>query len=163
MIAHERLKEVLYYHPESGDFVWLMDVSRKIKTGKQAGSLDGAGYRQIGIDGIKYRGHVLAFFYVTGEWPSEDLDHEDTVKHHNWWTNLRPATTAQNGYNAKLSSANTSGLKHISWSKRSGKWRVAMQVNEKHRDFGLYAELNDAIDVCAQAMLTFHGPFARTS
>lgn len=161
MITQERLKEVLYYHPESGDFVWINPQSTRVKVGDQAGTLSTRGYIVITIDGKKHYAQRLAVLYTTGAFYPEDTDHENGVKHHNWWRNLRPASATQNGLNAKLSAANNSGLKNISWSKRHQKWRVAMQVNEKHRDFGMYAELNSAIEACAQAMLTFHGDFAR--
>lgn len=121
MLTHTRLKEILYYHPESGDFVWLEKIARKIKIGTQAGSLDGAGYTQIKIGGCTYRAQRLAWFYMHRHWPKHKIDHEDTVKHHNWWGNLRVASTAQNGFNARLSRANSTGLKNISWSKRSRK------------------------------------------
>jgi len=37
MISQERLKQVLYYHPESGDFVWLEKTSIRTRIGDQAG------------------------------------------------------------------------------------------------------------------------------
>lgn len=161
MLTQSRLKALLYYHPSSGDFVWLQKASCKTVVGTQAGSICPRGYIQIGIDGEKHRAHRLAALYITGAFFSEDTDHRDTVKHHNWWNNLRPASPSQNGFNVSVGNANTSGIKNIDWHKGSQRWRVSMSVKGKYREFGRFKKRSDAVDVCAQALLAFRGDFAR--
>ena len=70
MIEHSYLKEILFYDPLTGHFIWKVDKgSNKIK-GKIAGNLDkSTGYIRIQINKKRYLSHVLAWFYMTGKWP----------------------------------------------------------------------------------------------
>lgn len=87
-----RLKKLLDYDPSSGIFHWKFIVFRsKMKVGDVAGGLDEKGYVRIRIDGIKYRAHRLAWFYVKGVWPSDTIDHKDRVRNNNRILNLREA------------------------------------------------------------------------
>lgn len=121
------------------------------------------GYLYIKIDGQRIAAHRLAFLYQTSEWPPEQIDHEDMVKHHNWWSNLRPATQAQNMLNRAVQSNSKTGLKLIHWHKHSKRYVVQTNVAGAKRHFGYYKKLEAAIDVAAQVMLTFHSDFARAA
>jgi hypothetical protein len=50
---------------------------------------------------------------MTGDWPENDLDHKDTIRTSNVWTNLRPATRGQNRCNTKAGKNNTLGIKGV--------------------------------------------------
>ena len=121
------------------------------------------GYMVIYVDGKVYKAHRLAFLYMTGTFPTADADHKDTVKHHNWWSNLRPATRQQNSFNRGANRNSATGLKMICWHKRDQQYRVQTRVAGKKKVFGGYKKLEDAIDVAAQVMLTYHSEFARAA
>ena len=53
-------------------------------------------YQRITIGGYDYYAHRLAWFYVYGEWPVNELDHIDEDKENNAIDNLREATHAEN-------------------------------------------------------------------
>ena len=59
----ERLKEVLIYEKQTGEFVWSENHRFK---GKKAGSKDG-GYLRIRVDGEHYLAHRLAWCWMTGD------------------------------------------------------------------------------------------------
>lgn len=71
-LTHEELKRLLDYDPETGVFRWRVDVGRKIKAGSVAGSRTGND-NQICINGTSRKSRRLAWFYVYGEMPRNNL------------------------------------------------------------------------------------------
>ena len=59
------------------------------------------GYRRIKLYGKAYPSHRLAFLYVEGRFPPNEVDHINGVRDDNRWVNIRHATHAQNGRNMK--------------------------------------------------------------
>lgn len=109
-VEHDALKKLLRYSKSSGIFTWLVTRSRTTK-GSEAGSLGVWGYVNICIDKKQYRANRLAWFYVTGEWPVELIDHKNGVKHDNRWRNLRAATHSINNQNIRAAlKTNKSGF-----------------------------------------------------
>lgn len=125
MITHERLLQLVSYDPQTGVMRWKL-ARRKCTPGVEVGRFQRQGYRQVYIEGRAYYVHVLAVFYMTGEWPPHDIDHRNADKDDNRWLNLRPATRSQNKANCPKQSNNKVGLKGISWSMRDRKfsWSV---------------------------------------
>src|SRR6266496_1156312 len=114
MLTQIRLKEVVSYDPNLGIFIWLIYRKRSINgIGERADISHRQGYRQICIDGKLYMAHRLAWFYMTGEWPKNLVDHKDSVKDNNKWENLREATYSQNRQNVKIGKNNLIGLKGV--------------------------------------------------
>jgi hypothetical protein len=102
MLAHEYLLEVLSYDPATGVFTWLpaRDKKRGPKmAGKRAGSRAGEGYWYIDICCVKYRASRLAFFYMTGEWPQQLVDHINRNREDDRWCNLREVSPSENRMN----------------------------------------------------------------
>lgn len=98
----DRLKEVLSYDHETGDFIWLVTRGRNAPAGTKASqSVNSGGYRHIHVDGVSYKAHRLAWFYVYGVWPKLGLDHINGVKHDNRVATLREATRQQNRLNSR--------------------------------------------------------------
>lgn len=71
-ISYDRLRELVSYDPETGIFTWLRNT-RQTKAGTVAGRPRKDGIR-IGLDGARYLAHVIAWFYMTGEWPEPEID-----------------------------------------------------------------------------------------
>jgi hypothetical protein len=87
-ISAERLRELLHYDPEIGVFTRRVST-RGALAGNVAGYMTQDGYVGICVDGAQYKAHRLAWLYVYGVWPAKEIDHRDTVRHHNWISNLR--------------------------------------------------------------------------
>src|ERR1700761_6742388 len=110
IITHAELLRILHYEPVTGEFRWRVKHSRKVIAGRVAGHPSKTlGYMMIGINGRVYYAHRLAWFYMTGLWPSQ-VDHRDGDRLNNKWENLRLATHGQNVLNAKRAKNNTSGF-----------------------------------------------------
>lgn len=157
MITADRLREVLFYDPESGIFLWRVEPRRRPINGP-AGSLN-RGYRDICIDQQRYKAHRLAWLYMTGKMPTKAIDHIDGQPDNNRWSNLREASMSQNIANAKRRITNVSGYKGVSWVPQCSKWRV--RVGGKH--VGLFATVEEAGTAYAVAAQITYGDFARSA
>lgn len=108
-ITADRLRELLIYEPLTGLWCWLVRPSNRCHKGWFPGTINIAGghghsqnpYRRFKIDGKNYYAHDLAYLYMTGEWPKDQVDHEDRDSLNNIWVNLRPATNGENQLNKR--------------------------------------------------------------
>lgn len=155
------VRQLLNYDPDTGIFTWRVKHSKKVVAGRVAGGFNVKGYIVIGIDGRCYYAHRLAWLYMTGNWPRQ-VDHDDNVKHHNWWSNLRLATHQQNVLNAKRADNNTSGFKGVSWHKGAGRWSAQIYLNGKSKYLGLFDDPTEAHDAYLQAAYAAQPQFARS-
>lgn len=158
----ERLKELMHYDPATGQFVRLVRCG-KCKVGSVAGTLQACGYRSIVIDYKQYYAHRLAVFYMTGAWPSDEVDHRNVTPGEDQWNNLRPATRAQNEANKPLSVANTSGFKGICFDARRGKWAAYIKRGGKGKFLGYFTAPNAAHEAHMFAARQMSGDFARAA
>lgn len=113
-LTAERLRELLSYDPATGDWTRLTRPPRsKFLIGSKAGGRMIDGYWRVKVDGKAYKGHRLAVFYMTGEWPAEEVDHRNLHKSENEWGNLRPSSRRLNEGNKPRAKLNTSGFKGV--------------------------------------------------
>ena len=159
-LTHERLYEVLDYSPILGLFWWLKSRGTK-KAESVAGTKRPDGYIQIQIDDRLYLAHRLAWLYVHGEWPPEEIDHKNNDPSDNRLANLRLATDSQNQANTPKQAHNTSGFKGVSWFRRDRKWRAEIQKDGKSRHLGYFADPVDAARAYDAKAKELHGDFAR--
>lgn len=75
--------------------------------------------------------------------------------------NLRPATYAQNTWNQKRRSSNTSGYKGVHFEKRYGKWEARIRTGDRRLYLGRHATPEDAARAYDAAAIEHHGEFAR--
>lgn len=127
------VRERLTYDPETGEF-------RFRKSGKIAGCLDkSSGYVRIRLWNVLYHGHRLAWLYVHGVWPEEEIDHRSRVRSDNRERNIRPATSRQNSHNIGLSVRNRSGVKGVCYDPARGLWRATIVIDGKWCQLGRFS------------------------
>jgi len=164
MLTQIRLKQLLDYDPETGRFTWRAACGRhgRIPSGTIAGSI--SRYRYIRLDGKNYPASGLAFLWMTGQRPRE-VDHINTNKIDDRWSNLRPATRSQNG-------ANQHGRKHrkrklpkgvhLHIGKRRSKPYVAVVGFQNRRiSLGYFRTPEEAYAAYSEAARKYDGEFAR--
>jgi hypothetical protein len=123
MITQERLKEVLDYDQETGDWRWRTTLSNKRSFGEIAGCVTTKGYRQITVDRRCYRSNRLAVLWMKGMWPTGETDHKDNDKLNDKWNNLRDCSVERNKQNMGLRVTNTTGVKWISRDRKRLGWQ----------------------------------------
>lgn len=155
-LTSERLREVLHYDPDTGLFRWRVTRPRAA-IGSQAGTLDTHGYVRIGVDGAIHRGHRLAWFYMTGEWPSKEVDHLDGRKSNNAFSNLRDVARNVNQQNVRAPhKRGGSGALGVSFHHATGKWRARVWTNGKNTSLGLYDNREAAHSKYVEAKRQLH-------
>ena len=120
------------------------------------------GYIDIKINGKIYLAHRLIFLYHHGYLPKY-IDHIDGNQLNNKVENLREATQQENCKNSKISKANTSGVKNVSFNKKSKKWQVSLSIDKKLKHIGFYDDLELAEFVAIEARNKYYKEFARHS
>jgi hypothetical protein len=118
VLTAARLREVLDYNPEIGQFRWVRGKGRRDRVGYTNR------YVLIGVDHQGYLAHRLAWLWMTGHWPTDEIDHINRNPLDNRWENLRCVTRKQNSRNHGLYKHNTSGVNGIFWSTSRRRWKV---------------------------------------
>ena len=144
-LTQEILRSVLDYDQETGAFTWRIAVVQH-KAGEQAGFATANGYLKIGIAGREVFAHRLAWLWMTGAWPENDVDHIDGDRTNNRWTNLRAATRGENLQNQRVARSNNqhSKLLGASLHKQTGKWLAQIKYQGKHEYIGLFDTVEEA-------------------
>lgn len=139
-LTHESLRQLLRYDPGTGVFHWLVTKGSKRPAGSVAGRPDvRRGDTIITIDGSAYRANRLAWFYMTGSWPVDEVDHKDTDYTNNRWWNLRDVAHAVNSQNSrKARVTNKTGLLGVHQCAATGRFRASITVRGKCKQLGRF-------------------------
>lgn len=130
-ITQEQLKQNIKYNPQLGVFY------RKLKSGWKElnGTKTTKGYLLIATNKRQYLAHRLAWLYVYGEWPKDQLDHINGIRTDNRIENLREVSQTGNNRNMIRNRNNKTGIMGVYWCKQTQKWKV--QINNRDRkEFG---------------------------
>jgi HNH endonuclease/AP2 domain len=154
-LTRARLRELLHYDKDTGEFRWRKRVGNELHLGDVAGSV------QIRVHERTYRAHQLAWLYMTGHWGRPMIDHRDGNSTNNRWSNLRRATATQNNANTRRSRRNTSGYKGVGLCRRSGRWRAYIVKKGRMIHLGTFATPEAAHAAYVAAARKLFGKFAR--
>jgi hypothetical protein len=141
---------MLNYSPDSGLFTWKIEHP-KAALGSIAGYKRKDGYIYIQVNGTQYLGHILAWFYMNKEWPSDHIDHINRVRDDNRYCNLRIAGYVINSRNRTTYKNNTSGHKGISFDKKNSNWRAYISVNKRIKHLGSFSTIEAALEARVKA------------
>lgn len=115
------------------------------------------------LDKIEHRYKAYTLHRALMGLPGKGLyvDHIDNNPLNNSKTNLRICNAAQNAWNRKKESSNTSGYKGVSYHAKSRKWRANIRVNKKLLSLGLYDTKEKAHQAYCTASIKYHGEYSR--
>lgn len=155
-LTQDELKSLLMYDPATGVFTWRVSRPTKIKPGDVAGNVNPKGYVSVGVKGKIYRAHRLAWLYVHGRWPHNEIDHINRIRNDNRIVNLREADRSVNTQNTNLHGRNTSGFRGVGWHKQHQAWRARISVNGKTKNLGYFPSREDAAEAYLKASIMLH-------
>ena len=154
IISADRLRELLTYDADTGLFTRLVQTCNRVKVGDVAGRTDSHGYRQISVLGRKILAHRLAWLYIHGTWPSDQIDHINGVRSDNRIANLRDTSNAINRQNERRARSNNQhGFMGV--STHGTRWKAKIGVDGNPRYIGSYdtPELAHAAYIEAKRLL----------
>lgn len=157
------IHRVLCYNPLSGNFIWKISPRFNIRIGSAAGGTIRRGrqlYRKITIYENQYLAHRLAFFYMRGYWPRDQIDHKDGNGLNNCWFNLRECNNSQNHANHGPHKDNKLGIKGVHRVK-SGKYQPQICKDGKKVYLGYYDTPKAATCIYQKAAKRYFGEFAK--
>ena len=130
---------------------------------QSAGCILNNGYYYSRLDKIRYPNHriVFAIYNNTTDFQNKQIDHIDGNVFNNSPQNLRLVTASQNQFNREKSKNNSTGYKNISFSKKSNKYRCAMQIDGKDIYIGLFNTIEEAIQSRDEKFKQLAGVFYR--
>lgn len=152
------VKKLLRYDEKTGLFTWIGTRSGVLGKDSVAGTVDKKGYIRITVLGKEVMAHRLAWLYVHGTWPENQIDHIDENKSNNAITNLRVVTNGENCCRRGPQKNNTSGVKGVTGYE--GCWRVRVGApGEGRKHLGYYKTLKEAEQVAREAREKLHKEF----
>jgi len=160
MITQSRLKDVIGYNPVTGIFTWKITSGKAVK-GKIAGSIHVCnGYYRISIKNKEYRAHRLAWLYMTGSMPTNEIDHINGIRSYNRFENLREATRSGNLQNQRKANSKNISTKLLgaAFHKPSGTYFSRIQINGAVKFIGAFETAQKAHDAYVSAKRQAH-PF----
>jgi hypothetical protein len=151
MITQEEVKELLDYNPDTGVFTWKVRRGGSVSVGDIAGTLHHTSYLLIGIKGKIYSAHRLAWLYMTGNWPKQDIDHINGNRVDNRFDNLRDVSSRENSSNTYKH--RNGKLVGCSYHRCHKKWMAQIVINGENIGLGFFPTEQEA----HQAYLTAKG------
>ena len=145
-ISQDYLKERFNYCSETGIFTVKRAVSGSRRIGQAAGWIDKRckGYIRIEISGTVYYAHRLAWLYVYGCFPDDEIDHINGIRGDNRISNLRLVSRRNNMMNKGRYKNNSSGITGVYWYKSTEKWLAKIRFNDKMIHLGYFEDFFEA-------------------
>ncbi len=129
-----------HYNPDTGVITrrstghtnWAVHYDNRVKPKR-------AKYLRVTTTTKNYAAHRLAWFLMTGAWPTKPIDHIDGDTTNNKWENLREVTSQENSHNlAKLNRTNTTGFAGVNWDEHHQQFRAQIRCGYTKYYIGLY-------------------------
>lgn len=135
-LTHELLLSILKYNPDTGIFT---------RNGEAVGTNNGHGYLRITIQKKSIFCHRLAWFYMYGKWPVNQIDHINRIRTDNRFSNLRDVTAKVNQRNKSVPVDHPSGLLGVTWCDKKRKWMARITNDGKGVLLGQFDYMYEAM------------------
>ena len=177
IITQEELQDRMTYHRSTGVFTWQERATinttsqREVRrwntrfAGKAAGCRTSNGYIAITVNDVWFLAHRLAWLYVTGRLPHDQIDHIDGDGTNNSFSNLREVDNQGNARNRKVPASCKTGVTGVRWRSERNKWASMIMVSKERIALGHYTDFFEACCARKSAELKygFHVNHGRAS
>lgn len=152
----------LSYDPETGVFTWRRNGrGRSKREGAVAGAPGPRGYVRIHTAKRDLYGHRVAWLFVTGAWPSQEIDHINRDRSDNRYLNLREVSCSENRWNTMgQPSRRESIYKGVARSKGKGRWRAQINAHGQTIRLGVFDSQEEAAAAYKEGSLKYHGRYS---
>lgn len=153
----DKYQEVLRYDPEEGQFYWVKHPKKESLNGCSAGYMDNKGYMRINALGYSAPGHRLAFLFMTGNWPVDEVDHKNCNRFDNRWVNLRETDRCTNQQNLRGPlSNNKCGFLGVMRSQNKKRFVARIEVDGVSYQVGTFDTPEEAHAAYVEAKRKYH-------
>lgn len=128
-LTQKQLKSLFYYYPDKGVFI-RKSSEGNTRAGQKVGWRNTEGYLCTEIHSIQYKLHRLAFLYMEGRLPPNQVDHINRNKEDNSWGNLCECTHFTNQQNR----GNNNSFVGVHKDATTNTWRASL-FNEKSKRY----------------------------
>jgi hypothetical protein len=138
-VNHGALLKALFYNPDTGCFhpVRCGHANLNVRFGSICGP-----YRRIKFLERRYPEHVLAFFYMTKQWPIGQIDHINGDGQDNRFENLREVTVHLNAHNRKSKNDQDIGIRQT--RNKIKRWESVITVKGERIQIGTFDTKKEA-------------------
>lgn len=150
--------EVFDYDPDTGKLFWKINKPGKVKIGREAGGKDVRGYVQVSVSGHRYKAHRIIWDMMNPDdklTPNDQIDHINHILWDNRISNLRKVGYRENGMNLSKVKNNTSGVTGVSFDRKRGKWKAAIQIDGRTINLGRFNTFSAAVQIRKDAEVSF--------
>ena len=178
----EVVRQIIEYQPDTGRLFWLERPQHLFQSsasrsqwhaarvwnatyaGKEAfTAMNSEGYLTGSVMRRSERAHRVAWAFMTGAWPCDEIDHINGNRADNRWLNLREVPPHINRRNMKQYASNRSGV--VGVQKRGNRFYASMNINGRTHYLGCFTTIDQAA-AARQAMMNrnhFHENHGRVS
>jgi hypothetical protein len=166
-LTAERLRELVDYDPETGNFLWKAEARSGFhgsavmhRKGELAGTARKDGRTVIRIETRTYLAYRLAWLWMTGSWPVFEIDHIDGDATNDRFANLRDASRRTNQQNIRIPQRSKASSRFLGvYANKAGykkPWRSAITVDGKQKGLGYFYSEDEAYAAYVQAKRLLH-------
>lgn len=160
----EYLRERIAVDADVGVVRWVDATKYHVPlNGREAGAAcrttSGKVYWRVKVDGRPIKRSHIVFLFVTGKWPTQQIDHINGNSLDDRAVNLREATPTQNAWNHKSRKKSTAlpmGIRQLP----SGRFQARIACNKKTVHLGSFASVADALTAYTNKRKELFGDYA---
>ena len=155
-LTMEQLKEHFSYNPSTGEMIRIKrydSYERSFLCHIPITQTNNRGYYWCNVFGMMCLVHRLAWLYMTGTHPSDEIDHINGNRLDNRWINLRSVSAFDNSRNQGERIDNTSGCRGV--TRNGSGWLARISHQGVRYNLGTFKLKEQAVEVRKEAERMF--------